>query len=537
MSEQIEKPESKGVIGSLVSYFKGYREQESPENQAILNDAPLTGGADLYHSPALSGESEEDHLRSDAKLTERGEKYTIYGELADLSYIHEGLNIHIAHALAPNNVTKKSFWYTPTKPEFKKLVDDLNNTVVKKVNEHIFAWANIMSTYGVAYVRPILVEGKGLVDFECNYYTLPKFIREYERAGKLAFFTSQHMKKSMGGGVEPIPPWKLIPLKIPYYTPDPEREPDSVAKGYYSLLNEQHREMALETQNYGESLLARSLDPYKKFKRSLEALLGSRENASKREWLVLANLGSKTPQAAAAWLDELAETMKSDDDFHENRRRSGGMRPTVERKIVPVTGDSSIDTSMMEANPNISHIEDVLFHFKSLTASIGLDYTMLGFADMMSGGLGEGGFLQTSIQSTRRAQMIRIGVEAFLERASILHLYYKHKKTVLKDQALPWQLVFNSMSATVQAKEDEEREKKANRAATVAAVVDAIKQGSTAESKTLARRILEDALDIPEEEMDKIMEELFANDSSETNEQVLARMLSDSALASMTSEI
>ncbi len=543
MKEQEKGQESKGVMSSLASFFSGWRADEGQEHNAILNDSPLTGsGSDMLRNLGANTESEEDYIRLEKMPKDRGEKYAIYEELSEHPTINEALNIHITHALAPNNISKKSFWLTPTKPEFKPLVDDLNAVVVKKINDNIFKWANVMTRYGVAYIRPILKEGQGLVDFEFNYYTLPRFIREYERSGKLAFFTSQHMKKDNVGGIDPVPPWKLIPLKIPYFTPNPDQEPDSLAKGLYSLLNEDHREMAIETQDYGESLLSHALEPYRNFQRSLESLLGSRENASKREWLVLAQLGSKTPQAAAVWLDELAESMKSDDDFNEKRRIAGGVRPTVERKIIPITGDSSVDTSLMEASPNISHIEDVLFHFKSLTASLGLDYTMVGFADMMSGGLGEGGFLQTSIQAGRRAQMIRVGVEAFVERACILHLFYKSKKALLKDQPIPWELTFNSMSSTIQAKEDEEREKKANRAALLTSVVDAIKQGSTADSPTLARRILSDALDIPDEELEQILKELFAKNDSDTDEQIMARILNNPGaasvlLASLTSEI
>ena len=534
------KRESRSIVASLASFFSGWRESESENRNAILNDSPVSGGSMPIHLNA-NAESEEDHIRIEGMPKDRGEKYKIYEELSKSGAINEALNIHITYALAPDNVTKKSFWLKATKPEFKPLVDDLNASVVKKINEDIIRWANVMTRYGVAYVRPILVEGKGLVDFEFNYYTLPKFIREYERSGKTAFFTSQHMKKANSGGIDPVPPWKLIPLKIPYYTPDSDQEPDSIAKGTYSLLNDDHRELAIETQNYGESFLSHAWEPYQNFKRSLESLLGSRENASKREWLILAQLGSKTPQAAATWLDELAKSMKSDDDFNEKRRLNGAARPTVERKILPITGDSTIDTSLMEASPNISHIEDVLFHFKSLTASLGLDYTMLGFADMMSGGLGEGGFLQTSIQSARRAQMIRLAVEAFIERACILHLFYKNKKTLLKDQPIPWEIIFNSMSSTIQAQEDEEREKKANRAALLTSVIDAIKQGSTSESPTLSRRILSDALDIQDDELEIIMKELFTKSDSDSEEQILARLLNDPGaavdlLANLTSE-
>ena len=89
------------------------------------------------------------------------------------------------------------------------------------------------------------------------------------------------------------------------------------------------------------------------------------------------------------------------------------------------------------------------------------------------------------------------------------------------------------MSATIQAKEDEEREKKANRAAVMTSVVDAIQQGSTSKSKTLTRRILDDALDVSEDELNTIMDELYANETSDATESLMAALIDNPEATSL----
>lgn len=516
-----EKSKPNGsIVDALAGFFTGYRKTEKPENLTVFEDAPIAGGfPDQYASVAASDDSSADVIRTRTKPKSRSERYAIIDEIRRHGIIQEGITTHISSALAPDSKSKQSFYLKSKDPADKVLVDWLNETLIPVILRGIVSWSKVASEYGVAYPRPIYKEGVGIVDFEFNYYTMPHHIRMYERGGKVAAFTNQHMRTNEKGGVEIIPPWGLIPLRIPYGTPDIDDRPDAKVTALYSLLNEEHREIAIESQDYGESFIINCYEPLMDLIDALLSLRASRTNASKRERLIKTYLGKLGSKQASQWLSELYDAVKSDDDWNAKRHASAGTRSTIENKFLPMRDGTNVETEMLEVDPNIQHIVDIEFYTKQIASYMGLDYTQLGFADQMSGGLGEGGFTQVSLQSGRRPALLRMAIENFINDACVLHIFYAKRKAVPKTASYPWEIIFTSMNETIKTAEEEEARMRADRAAILAGVIDAIVQGGTSRSKTLTRTILGDALNITEDALDAIMEELFAQPEEESDEE------------------
>jgi len=73
-------------------------------------------------------------------------------------------------------------------------------------------------------------------------------------------------------------------------------------------------------------------------------------------------------------------------------------------------------------------IEDIMLHARLLAGTLGIDLSMLGFADQLSGGLGDGGFFRMSAQIAESSRVIRASMADFLTDLIDKHMLYKYGK-------------------------------------------------------------------------------------------------------------
>jgi hypothetical protein len=360
----------------------------------------------------------------------------------------------------------------------------------------------------------------GITHFESSFYTLPQFVREYTRSGLLAGYTNQYLRdKQHTGTVQLAPPWSLISMKVPYHVADPTREPEHFGSAIYSLFDDVYDQMIVETQDYGHSFLENSFGPWRDLVEAIDSMRGSRKNASRIDRMMLVPMEGLDPIAAAEYSNYIASQLKANQENQERRAVLKSLRPLINNSLIPVhggKGQMTIDTN--RTDPNISDIEDIMFHLKRLTASLGIDVTMMGWADLLSGGLGEGGFFQQSIQAARRATWIRQAASTMINRALDLHFWYKYKKVVPADMAKPWSVQFNSLNTSIAESENEARESRANYATVIATLVDAIANGATQRSPLLTKALLEGALDLDDEQMKQVLADIKAAGADEGGE-------------------
>ncbi|WP_109479095.1 hypothetical protein [Paraburkholderia sp. C35] len=101
-------------------------------------------------------------------------------------------------------------------------------------------------------------------------------------------------------------------------------------------------------------------------------------------------------------------------------------------------------------------IEDVLFHAKLLSGAIGSDLSMLGFSELLSGGLGDGGFFRTSAQAAERSRLIRVGLTDFFNHIINIHTEAKYG-VIFEPDERPWHVNFYG---TISALESERQKTK-----------------------------------------------------------------------------
>lgn len=523
----------KDMLSLLGSQFDAFDPDESKHSNYPLEDSPI-GGIGLGAIDAISDhvdsesneESERDSLRQFKMPLDRASKYEMIQQIMQDPTGAEGLDIHISYALSPDSKTNRCFYLQSTAPEHDKLVAELNARLVPKISKNLAQWCKVATGFGINFVRPRCKEGIGITHFQSDYHTMPNFVRKYEKAGLLAGYTSQHLRDKDKAGVAPAPPWSLLEIKIPFFTPNINVAPTSYDGKLYSLYDDIHDQKLIEAQDYGTSFFEYSLEAFYDFKEALESLRASRRNASRIDRFITTQIDNLDPIAGAEYINLISRQLKEDMAYAESRHRKQGTKPLVNNSVMPVAGNKggvTIDTQ--STDPNIQHIEDLMLHLKRFTSSFGLDLALLGWSDSLSGGIGEGGYFQTSIQAARRAIWIRQAAEAFIMDAVDLDFWYRHRKAIPEGITKPWKVCFYAQNSAIEEQEGIERESKANYSAIVAALIDAICQGSANKSPTLKKVLLGGVLNVDDSMLDTILSELSVEEPSD--EESLMSSLAD----------
>ena len=180
-------------------------------------------------------------------------------------------------------------------------------------------------------------------------------------------------------------------------------------------------------------------------------MVGQRVLDSIDESLFTAQTDGMTKEQREEFIGSLTAVLQESKRIAEESVKSGKPLLARIRHILPVFRDKQLlqVQGLSAAGGGRSGsigIDDVMLHAKLLSGSLGTDLTMLGFADMMSGGLGDGGFFRTSAQAAERSRNIRTAlVDCFDE---LINLHLMHKRGVRYDGARPWKVNFyGSISA------------------------------------------------------------------------------------------
>lgn len=508
------KEKNKGVAGHLKNMFKGFNPDDNATNTPITIGKGIRDNNNLFQSPEnkASKFGKDDQLKLTSEFNSRDERMSAYQLMGGADILQTANGIHLAHALSSKGETGDIFDIIAIddSAESKRVVTEIKADLFAMINEHIMSWANVMCTYGVNYIRPYGTEKKGIHFIEHNYYTLPTHVREYERAGMLAGFSSEYFADEQNNSVRLLEPWKLVSFKIPHWTPNPKFEPIYIGKAQYSLFEDDlMARSAVETQNYGTSFFETTYEPFLDLMEGVQSLKAARRNSSKIDRVLGVNLGNLDPYAATDYYNLVSAQLKKDSKKAQLEQTQRNFIGTVWNTIIPILGDKGslqIDTQVGDAN--IQNIEDINFHLKRVASSLAIDPSLLGWQDMAGQAMGEGGFFRTSIQATVRADWIRQASTNMINRLIDIHFSYKYGKAFGNKR--PYKIVFNSMNTALEIEEQENRSMRVDFATGIATMLDTFAQSALGKSKAAYEYALIDIVKMPKEQADLIITDLVA---------------------------
>jgi hypothetical protein len=336
-----------------------------------------------------------------------------------------------------------------------KIVDEINADLIALFNKVAFTMGYTGSAFGDAYAR-VYTNAQGVVDLYTDEMVRPPLVQPFERGSRTVGYAVYVGERNF----ERLDVTQLARLKMPRTQWVPQN--GVVEKSLKLALTEDDIDsLPIMPSMAGGSLLYNAEESYDNLAASLMGLVGQRWMDSIDESMVSVNLESMTVDQQKRFMDSI-KTMLLKSKALAEAAVSGG-KPIMERirHIIPVFNEKQV-TQIGAANGGQSgrsgtiSIDDVLLHAKLLSGALGVDLSLLGFSEILSGGLGDGGFFRVSAQAAERARVIRVALAEFFNQIVDIHTL-KRYGFVFPANSRPWAINFYGSISALEAEKQRTR--------------------------------------------------------------------------------
>ena len=378
-----------------------------------------------------------------------------------------------------------------------KLADEIAKDLEPIINRDIFKICYTGAAFGDSYARIYSEDRTGLVDLYTDELVRPPLVQPFDRGSRTVGYAVYVGPKNF----ERLDVSQLGRFKMPRTSWVPQT--GVVEKSMRIALTENDLDaLPIMPSMAGGSLLYNAEKSFDDLHQSLLGLVGQRWMDSVDEQIVTLNMENMTKDQQDRFLKNIVEMLKKSKKIAQDAVKRN--QPVLERirHIIPVFNEKQV-TQIGPANGgssgragNIS-IEDIMIHAKLLSASIGVDISMLGFADQLGGGLGEGGFFRTSVQSAQNSRIIRAAAVGYINHLIDIHCLAKYG-FVFPENKRPYRVNFYGSISALEEERQRTRTEAMNSALLLVQAIQQFKEaGATKEQMQvfLTKELLMDEAD------------------------------------------
>lgn len=342
------------------------------------------------------------------------------------------------------------------------IADEIAEDLTDLFNRVAYQMGYTGSAFGDAYSR-IYSNGRGVIDLHTDEMIRPPLVQPFERGSRTVGYAVYVGERNF----ERLDVSQLARLKMPRTQWVPQN--GVIEKALRIALTEDDIDaLPIMPSMAGGSLLYNAEESYDNLSASLVGLVGQRWMDSIDEQMVSVNLESMTKEQQDRFLASIKAMLVKSKALAESAV-SGG-KPIMERirHIIPVFNEKQV-TQIASGNGGQSgrtgtiSIEDIMLHARLMSGAIGVDLAMLGFADQLSGGLGDGGFFRMSAQAAENSRSIRGSMSDFFNDVIDIHTLKRYGIVFPKNQR-PWNINFYGSISALEAEEQTTQANKMNSA-------------------------------------------------------------------------
>lgn len=400
---------------------KRWQEESLPKaNEITQSDVNFYGGssttvASLLHSGSRSART-------------RQAIYDQWSQMESDPIVSTALKILVSAALGGHE-TSGDLVFLESKSDIPKndkrqyYIDEIRAELVPLFNKTAYTSSYLASAFGDSYVRVHSGKSGGIQDLYIGELVRPTLIQPFERGSRTVGYAISTGEKNF----QRLDGLQMARMKMPRTQWIPQV--GVIEKSLkYSLEIDDIDDLPLMPSMVGGGFMYAAERPYEALSSSLVGLVGQRWMDSMDEQIYTANLDGMNKDQQKIFIESMVKMLKRSKEIAEAAVKRN--KPVMERirHIMPVFGEkqlTQISSNGSQRSANIS-IEDIMLHARLLAGSFGVDLSMLGFADQLAGGLGDGGFFRTSAQIGESSRTIRTAQEEFYNSLIDIHTYKKY---------------------------------------------------------------------------------------------------------------
>ena len=339
--------------------------------------------------------------------------------------------------------------------KLRPIVDEIAASLMPLFNRVAFSMAYTGAAYGDAFAR-VYCDESGVIDLSTDELIRPQLVQAYERGGRTVGYAVYTGERNF----ERLDVTQMCRLKMQRTLWVPQY--GVVEKALKLHVTEDDVDaLPIMPSMIGGSLLSNAEEAYDNLSASLLGLVGQRWVDSIDEQIITVNLESTTKDQQRRMIESIKKILSTSKQYAEDAVKRG--YPMLERirYLIPVHNEKQV-LNVMPATGGASGrsaqitIDDVMLHARLLAGALGVDLSMIGFADQLSGGLGEGGFFRVSAQAAERARVIRVALADFFNSVIDVHTL-KRYGTVFRPAERPWQINFYGSISALEAEKQRTR--------------------------------------------------------------------------------
>lgn len=397
--------------------------------------------------------------------------------------VSAALNLHVTAALGGHESRGDTVFMVPSDNlpdsvkgnELREIINKEAKILAPLFNRIAFALCRHALGYGDGYVRMYHKPKQGLVDLMCNEYTEAPLIQAFEQGSRTVGFHVLELDDYQKRITE-LSSLQMARMKMSRYAPIPQYRLERWLQQRI-LKEDDVDQLPIVPSPVGGSILYDAEEPYKNVMLLLAAMNTQQIADSVKQAFLSADLSGMPKVHQEKYKAGLNQMLKTHSNAMMAALTGGKTIWSTTYHIVPTWNNKQVLNVMNDIaqrgtplNPEI-----LMISMRRLAAVLGHDMSMLGWADMLSGGLGDGASFHTSAQVMQKSIHIRQAFTDCLNHMANVHFGSKYGHWFAEHE-LPWQFDFYSDMSAASTEALTNKQTRMNTLSLVAAALAAVKE-------------------------------------------------------------